>query len=95
MLPEALEDQCSQSNLHGVFLMPSCANPTTIVIPEKRKKELAQVIQKHHLILIEDDIHAFLSADIIDHYGQPMYQLLPEQTVYICSTAKSICSGLR
>ncbi|OMF39354.1 aminotransferase-like domain-containing protein [Paenibacillus peoriae] len=95
MLPEALEDQCSQSNLHGVFLMPSCANPTTILIPEKRKKELAQVIQKHHLILIEDDIHAFLSADIIDHYGQPMYQLLPEQTVYICSTAKSICSGLR
>jgi DNA-binding transcriptional MocR family regulator len=24
-----------------------------------------------------------------------MFQLLPEQTVYICSTSKSICSGLR
>ncbi|ASA19785.1 PLP-dependent aminotransferase family protein [Paenibacillus donghaensis] len=95
MLPESLEEQCSLLNLHGVFLMPSCANPTTIMMPEKRKVELAQIIQKHRLILIEDDTHAFLSAGIIDHYGQPMYQLLPEQTIYICSTAKSICSGLR
>jgi DNA-binding transcriptional MocR family regulator len=53
--------------------------------------ELAQIIQKYRLILIEDDIHAFLSTGIIDHYGQRMYQMLPDQTVYICSTSKSIC----
>lgn len=28
---------------------------------------------------------------MIENYGQPMFQLLPDQTVYICSTAKSIC----
>jgi DNA-binding transcriptional MocR family regulator len=95
MLPDELETQCLQWDVHGVFLMPSCCNPTTVMIPENRKKELAAIIRKHHLILIEDDIHAFLSAGIIDDYGQPMFQLLPEQTVYICSTSKSICSGLR
>lgn len=95
MLPGELENQCLQLDVHGVFLMPSCSNPTTVMIPENRKKELAAVIRQHQLILIEDDIHAFLSAGIIDDYGQPMFQLLPEQTVYICGTSKSICSGLR
>ncbi|GAA3320938.1 hypothetical protein GCM10020331_033990 [Ectobacillus funiculus] len=60
-----------------------------------RKLELAAVIRKHRLILIEDDIHAFLTAGIIPDYQQPMFNLLPEQSVYICGTSKSICSGLR
>ena len=95
MLPDELEKQCCQTKIHGVFLMPSCCNPTTIMISDFRKHELAAVIRKHHLILIEDDIHAFLTAGIISDYQKPMFNLLPDQSVYICSTSKSICSGLR
>jgi DNA-binding transcriptional MocR family regulator len=95
MLPDELEKQCSQINIHGIFLMPSCCNPTAVMIPDFRKHELAEVIRKHRLILIEDDIHAFLTAGIISDYQQPMFSLLPEQSVYICGTSKSICSGLR
>ncbi len=95
MLPGELENQCRLTDMQGIFLMPSCCNPTTIMITDKRKHELASVIRKYHLILIEDDIHAFLTAGIIKDYQQPMYQLLPEETVYICGTSKSICSGLR
>jgi DNA-binding transcriptional MocR family regulator len=95
MTPDELEKQCSQINIHGIFLMPTCCNPTTVMIPEFRKKELAEVIRKHRLILIEDDIHAFLTAGIISDYQHPMFNLLPEQSVYICGTSKSICSGLR
>ncbi|UOQ48706.1 PLP-dependent aminotransferase family protein [Gracilibacillus caseinilyticus] len=95
MSAEELEKQCNKTNIHGIFLMPSCSNPTTIMIPDFRKRELAEVIRKHRLILIEDDIHAFLTAGIIPDYQQPMFHLLPEQTVYICGTGKSICSGLR
>jgi DNA-binding transcriptional MocR family regulator len=95
MSPEELEKQCSKINIHGIFLMPSCSNPTTVMIPEFRKQELAAVIRKHRLILIEDDIHAFLTAGIIPDYKQPMFNLLPEQSVYICGTSKSLCSGLR
>ncbi|MET3690012.1 DNA-binding transcriptional MocR family regulator [Priestia megaterium] len=95
MLPDELEKQCTQLNIHGIFLMPSCCNPTTVMMSDFRKQELAMVIRKHHLILIEDDIHAFLTAGIIADYQQPMFNLLPEQSVYICGTSKSICSGLR
>ncbi|USK68619.1 PLP-dependent aminotransferase family protein [Peribacillus asahii] len=95
MLAEELEKHCAQVKIHGVFLMPSCCNPTTIMMSDCRKQELAEVIRKYQLILIEDDIHAFLTAGIIEDYKQPMFSLLPEQTVYICGTSKSMCSGLR
>ncbi|HZG74015.1 MAG TPA: PLP-dependent aminotransferase family protein [Chondromyces sp.] len=95
MSPAELEKQCCQINIHGIFLMPSCCNPTTVMILDFRKQELADVIRKHRLVLIEDDIHAFLTAGMISDYQQPMFNLLPEQSVYICGTSKSICSGLR
>ncbi|MFJ7971849.1 PLP-dependent aminotransferase family protein [Psychrobacillus sp. NPDC096389] len=95
MLPEELEKHCTQMKIHGIFLMPSCSNPTTIMMSDRRKQALADVIRQYRLILIEDDIHAFLTAGIIEDYKQPMFNLLPEQTVYICGTSKSICSGLR
>jgi DNA-binding transcriptional MocR family regulator len=81
MSPDELEKQCSQINIHGIFLMPSCCNPTAVMIPEFRKQELAEVIRMHRLILIKDDIHAFLTAGIISDYQQPMFNLLPEQSV--------------
>ncbi|MGW9103768.1 aminotransferase-like domain-containing protein [Priestia megaterium] len=95
MLPDELEKQCKQLNIHGIFLMPSCCNPTTVMMSDFRKQELAKVIRKYRLILIEDDMYAFLTAGIISDYQQPMFNLLPEQSVYICGTSKSICSGLR
>ncbi|URZ17792.1 PLP-dependent aminotransferase family protein [Clostridium felsineum] len=95
MLPEELETQCRKNSIHGIFLMPSCSNPTTIIISNSRKLELAKVIKKFNLIVIEDDIHAFLTAGTIEDYKQPIFELLPEQTIYICSTSKAICSGLR
>ncbi|WP_050183737.1 PLP-dependent aminotransferase family protein [Domibacillus robiginosus] len=95
MLPHELEKQCSQVDIHGIFLMPSCGNPTTVMISDFRKRELAEVIRRYSLILIEDDVHAFLTAGIISDYEQPMFNLVPEQSVYICGTSKSICSGLR
>lgn len=95
MKADELEAQHRLNPLHGVFLMPSCCNPTTIMISEQRKKELASVITKHRLILIEDDIHAFFTAGIVPDYQGAIARFAPEQTVYLCGTSKPICSGLR
>ena len=61
MLAEELENQCRLNPVQGIFLMPSCGNPTTVMISESRKKALAAVIKKYGLILVEDDMHAFFS----------------------------------
>lgn len=95
MSPDELDNACRQMDIQGVFLMPSCSNPTTIMISDARKQQLADVIRRRDLILIEDDIHAFLTAGLIDDYKQPMFELLPDHAIYICGTSRSICSGLR
>ncbi|OZG59926.1 transcriptional regulator GntR family with aminotransferase domain [Bifidobacterium lemurum] len=95
MRADELEAQHGLNPVQGVFLMPSCCNPTTAMISERRKRELADVIARHRLILIEDDIHALFTAGVVADYQGPMARLVPERTIYLCGTSKPICSGLR
>ncbi|MBR2631874.1 MAG: aminotransferase class I/II-fold pyridoxal phosphate-dependent enzyme, partial [Lentisphaeria bacterium] len=89
MIPQELEKLCSQRKISGIFLMPSCANPTTISLTEQRRKDIAGIIKKHDLILIEDD-HSYYASR-----GNPLFSYLPDNTVYICGSSMSLCSGLR
>jgi DNA-binding transcriptional MocR family regulator len=91
MLPDALDVACKTNGISGVYLMPNYSNPTSITIPMARKKEIAHIILKHNLILIEDDVYAFL----LPHRPMPLASIIPENSVYICSTSKSLCAGLR
>lgn len=42
MSAELLEEQCRVNPIQGIFLMPSCCNPTTTIISERRKHKLAE-----------------------------------------------------
>lgn len=96
MSPAALSAVCKHTKIDGIYLMPTCSNPTGIFIPQSRREALAGVISQYELLLIEDDIYSFLSA-----FGDPpctatpFFQLLPERTIHICSISKSLCAGLR
>lgn len=93
MRPEELESLCRKTPVAGVFLMPNCANPTTCTLSEKRKDELAEIILRYKLILIEDDNTGTpLPATTAYH---SMFTRLPEQTVYVCNSTMALCSGLR
>ncbi len=91
MLPEALQALCKGSGLKGIYLMPSCSNPTGICMPAGRRRELAEIILQYRLLVIEDDIYSFLDTA----ENPSLFSLLPENTVHICSLSKSLCAGLR
>lgn len=94
MLPNELKKQCEINRIRGIYLLPTCANPTTIFIPMKRRNELADVIRKNGLILIEDDIAAWLAA--ADGAAMPsIFDILNGHGIYICGMTKSLCPGLR
>lgn len=95
MRADLLELQCKQKKINGIYLMPSCANPTTIKISLSRKRELAEVIRRHKLILIEDEIFACMITGLKKYETVPLFSLVPEQTLYISSTSKTLCSGIR
>lgn len=92
MLPEELRKQCHR--LRGVYLIPTCANPTTITMPPRRRAELAEIIRENDLILIEDDIATWMTA-----WKSPappsMFDLLNGGSIYVCGMTKSLCPGLR
>lgn len=91
MIPRELESVCKLNSIQGIYLMPSCANPTTVRIPPERRKALAEVISAFDLTVIEDDY----TADLPSEEYSPMFSLLPEQTCYLCGVSKILCSGLR
>lgn len=91
MLPNELNTICSLEKVQGIFMMTSCNNPTAITLSDSRIKELSVIIKKYKLLVIEDDVFAFLRAKRVT----PFYSLLPEQTIYISSISKSICAGIR
>ena len=76
--------------------MPTCSNPTSIFMPQSRRMELAEIIKRFHLLVIEDDIYSFLSVHgSAAPDAKPFFSMVPEQTVHICSISKSLCAGLR
>ena len=79
------------NHLQGIYLIPSCNNPTAIIMDMNRRKDIAKVIKKHNLILIEDDIFSFLAPQ-----GYlPISHFIPERFVYSLSISKSLSSGMR
>ena len=96
MSPDGLLAVCRNTEIKGVYLMPTCSNPTSIFMPQPRRTELAEILRQFNLLVIEDDIYSFLS--VYCHTApdaKPFFSLLPKQTVHICSISKSLCAGLR
>lgn len=91
MSPDSLLQSCRNTEIKGVYLMPTCSNPTSIFMPAFRRQEIAEIVHQFRLLLIEDDIYSFLAPNDIKSF----FSILPEQTIHICSISKSLCAGLR
>ncbi len=91
MTPDSLLRICKNMDIKGIYLMPTCSNPTSLYMPPARRQELAKLAHRYGLLVIEDDIYSFLAPKNV----QSFFSLLPGQTVHICSISKSLCAGLR
>lgn len=91
MSAQKLQKLCNNNSITGIYLSPSCSNPQAICMPEKRRKEIADIIRENNIILIEDDPYAFL----IDEKKTPISCLVSSSSIYISGLGKSVCAGLR
>src|SRR5699024_811709 len=62
MKPELLLQECHKKKIKGIYLMPSCNNPIGFQLSLQRRNELKAIISKEKLLVIEDDIHSFLTT---------------------------------
>jgi DNA-binding transcriptional MocR family regulator len=91
MSPLALRNYCKNNELKGIYLIPDHQNPTTHTMSLKTREEIAKIAKEYNIIIIEDGINSILS----EIHSTPIASLAPKQTIYISSTSKALCPGLR
>lgn len=91
LIPEALAKAADRTRAKVIYCMPNVHNPTTATLSKKRREQLAEIVQKRNLYIIEDGVYDFLAVDRLP----PLVSFVPEQTFYITSLSKCIAPGLR
>jgi len=91
MVPGTLEEACRRHKPGLVYLNPTLQNPTTITMPEHRRKELASIAQRCNVRIVEDDPYWLLA----DTPPPPIATFAPEQVCYISTLSKCLTPGLR
>jgi DNA-binding transcriptional MocR family regulator len=92
IVPDALDRACRGRGAPKVlYTIPSLHNPTGIVFPEKRRRELAAVAAKHGVTIIEDDVCGFL----LESTPPPIAAFAPERTIFLTGVGKALAPSLR
>ena len=91
LVPEAFADACRKGDARALYLVPTIHNPTGTLMPEARRREIAEIARTHDVALVEDDIHALLPVE----RPRPVSAYAPERSYYLMSTSKTLVAGLR
>jgi DNA-binding transcriptional MocR family regulator len=91
LVPEALEEVCRREKPKFVFSQPTVHNPTAATLPAARRKKIAELVERYDVMLIEDDIYAFLPPKPTT----PISALIPDRSFYLTGTSKTIGTGIR
>jgi DNA-binding transcriptional MocR family regulator len=90
VMPDALASACRREKPRLIYLTPTIHNPTTASMTAARRKQVAAVIEKANVVLIEDDAYGQLDPDCAT-----LASLIPERTYLAASLSKCIAPGLR
>ena len=91
LLPDSLDVACRESSPKALYCVPTIQNPTCAIMSQERRQEIARVAQTHDLLIVEDDVHAFL----LDSAPRPLSLAAPERSIHLSTISKSVTFGLR
>ncbi len=88
--PDALDTACRTGRSRVLYCMPRLQNPTSAVMSERRRRQIAALVTKYRLLVVEDDTYGFQSPE-----RAPLMTLIPDRTIYLTSMSKSLFPGMR
>ncbi len=91
LIPEAFEHACTTEQVRALYVIPTIQNPTCSIMSEERRRRIAEIAERHEVLIIEDDVHGLLVEDA----PAPLASLAPNRSCYIASTGKCIAPSLR
>jgi DNA-binding transcriptional MocR family regulator len=89
--PDAFANACTDIRPKALYLNPTLQNPTTLTIPEPRRRAIAAVARRYNVPIVEDDAYGFIPA----HPPPPFAAIAPDLTWHVAGLAKCIGAGLR
>jgi len=91
MVPASLATACAQEGARAVVILPTLSGPVPRIMPADRRGEIAEVLRRHDLTVIENDALAPLAPDA----PPPFAALMPERVIHLSTFTKTIMPGLR
>jgi len=91
LCPAAFEEACATAAPKALYLTPTLQSPTTTTLTPDRRRAIAEIAERHGVLLIEDDVFGLLKPD----RPEPIATLAPECTIYVTSVSKCVAPGLR
>jgi DNA-binding transcriptional MocR family regulator len=91
IVPEAFAQACQSGAAKVLYTIPTIQNPLGTLMPEERRREIAEIAIAHDVAIVEDDVHSFMLPDP----PMPLASFAPKHSYYIMSTSKSIAGGMR
>ncbi|RWU25065.1 PLP-dependent aminotransferase family protein [Pseudomonas alkylphenolica] len=89
ILPDDLDRVARATGARVVVLTPTLQNPTGACMSRERQQAVAEVVHRHGLVLIEDDVYGALTDQ------PPLWPLLGQQGILVSSLSKTVGAGLR
>ncbi|MFS4438155.1 PLP-dependent aminotransferase family protein [Paracoccaceae bacterium GXU_MW_L88] len=89
LLPDALEQACRMTGAKVLVAVPNMQNPTGTVMRKARRAEIAKVIAKHGITLIEDDVYGSYAEE------PPLATEVTGEHIIISSLSKCVSPALR
>jgi DNA-binding transcriptional MocR family regulator len=89
ILPEDFERMLRATGAKVAVLTPTLQNPTGAVMTTERQQAIAEVVKRHGVLVVEDDVYGALSRT------PPLSCLLGRQGVLVTSLSKTVAAGLR
>ncbi|WNG41369.1 PLP-dependent aminotransferase family protein [Archangium minus] len=91
LVPESFEAACRNGTVRILYTQPTCHNPTGAVMPEERRRKVAEVARRHGVVVLEDDSYGLLA----ETRPPPLSTFLPEASYFIAGVSKLLTPGLR
>lgn len=91
LIPEALEETCKNERPRLLYCMPTLQNPTCAQLSGERREAIAEIAERHDLMIVQDEIQ----TGLIDDPGPSLSNLIPNRVFTIASLSKTLSPGIR
>jgi len=91
IVPDSFEKVCQERKPKALYVIPNIDNPTTVTMPEERRRTIAALAKKHNVAIIEDDPYAPLKAERLTAFTE----IAESITWHIATLSKCVTPALR